>query len=83
MEQIDKGATFLLQKVRNKVEGEIKEIRGCKEKIIKLAAVQHWNLVVKKKQGKNKSNVRIRRRKKEAEIVGNEEVTSAGEAEEE
>ena len=30
----------------------------------KRAVVQHWNMVVKKKQGKNESNVRIKRRKK-------------------
>ena len=71
MEQIDKDITFLLQKVRSKVTGETKEIRGCKEKMKKHYALQCWNVVVKKKQGKNESNVRIKRRKKEAEIAGN------------
>ena len=57
-------------------------MRGCKEKMMKRASVQCWSMVVKKKQGKNESKVRIRKRKKEAEIVCDEEGTSLREAEE-
>ena len=45
--------------------------------------MQHWNMVIKKKKGKNESNVRIKRRKKEAEIAGNEDSNSIEEAVEE
>ena len=83
MEQIDKDTTFLLQKARSKVERETKGIRECKEKTKKRDALQCWNMVIKKKQGKNESNVRVKRRKKEAEITGNEDSKSIEEAVEE
>ena len=73
----------MLQKSRSKVERETKGMRGCEEKMKKRTAVQHWNMVVKKKQGKNESNVRIKRRKKEAKIAGKEDRISTEEAEEE
>ena len=40
---------------------------------MKHGSVMCWNLVVKKKQGTNVSKVRLNKRKKEAEIAGNEE----------
>jgi len=49
MEQIDQDITFVLQKARSKAEGERKGMRGCKEKMMKRAAVQCWSMVVKKK----------------------------------
>ena len=82
MEQLDKDITFVLQKARSKAEGERKGMRGCKEKMKKRAAVQYWSMVVKKKQGKNVSQVRIRKRKKEADIACDEDGTSLREAEE-
>ena len=51
--------------------------------MMKRADVQCWDMVVKKKQGKNESNVRIKRRKKEAEIAGSENCMSTEGAEEE
>ena len=44
--------------------------------------MKHWNVVVKKKQEKNESKSQKRKRK-EAEISGNEEGISLGEAEKE
>ena len=48
---------------KSKAEGERKGKRGCEEKTMKCGAVMCWNMVVKKKQGKNESNARIRKRK--------------------
>ena len=64
MEQTDKDMTFMLQKARSKADGETKGMRDCNKKIKKRAAVKNWNVVVKKKQGKNESNVTTKRRKK-------------------
>ena len=82
IELTDNDINCILKQAKSKGEGERKVKIECKEKKMKRSASECLTLVVKKKEGKNVSNLKTRKRKKEAKISGDLEHKSLRECKE-
>ena len=73
IEQIDRDVTYILNKARSVAEGERKGIRGCTEKLMIRSSVKYWTAMIKKKEGKSVSQLRLNKWKKDARLGGNDD----------
>ena len=73
IEQIDRDITYILNKARSAAEGERKVIRGWTEKLKIRSSVKYWTAMIKKKEGKSVSQLRLNKWKKDARLEGNDD----------